>query len=200
MPFDPENTKDVSRLVTAVRKSRLKLADHRKLRTKFLREYLGMNYSEQGASKSVPINLIEQFVSIYRRALVPTLPQAFVTVREQGLLGTRSKLELGINHLVEEIDLERTLDLAVFDALLLFAIGKVGKVDPEAGYRGYRHDDGQPFADHILNDDWVHDYAARDRETWEYAGDRSFPLLEELQDQYPKHADKLKKADFSSPD
>ena len=196
MPFDPENSKDVSRLVASVRKSRLKLAEHRENKNKFQREYLGKHYSDQGADKSVPVNLVEQFISIYKRALSPTLPAAFITVRDQALLGTRSKLELGVNHLAREIDLERTLDLAIYDALMLFAIVKVGKTDLETGYKGYRHDEGQPFADHILNDDWVHDYAAKGMEDWEYAGDRSFPLLEELKDIYPKHADELSKTDF----
>lgn len=196
MPFDPENKRDVSRLVTSVRKSRLKLGTHRDLRNKFQREYLGINYSDKGATKSVAPNLAEQFVNIHKRLLAPTLPSAFVTVRDQALLGTRSKLELGLNHLAREIDLETTFELAIFDALLLMAIVKVGLTEKSFKYQGYRHDTGQPFVDHILQDDWVHDYGAKSWETVEYAGDRSFEPLELLKDTYPKHADALSRTEF----
>lgn len=196
MPFDPENKVDIARLVTSVRKSRLKLSAHREKRNKFQREYLGYNYSEKGSNKSVAPNLVEEFVSIYKRVLAPTLPAAFVSVRDASLLGTRSKMELGLNHLAREIDLEGTLELLVYDALMLMGVAKIGKTDVEAGYHGYRHDEGQPFVDHLLIDDWVHDYGAKSGETWEYAGDRSFEPLELLKDAYPKHADELTRVEF----
>jgi hypothetical protein len=200
MPFDPENPRDVSRLVTAVRKSRLKMGTHRELRNKFQREYLGTNYSDKGATKSVAPNDVEQFVAIHKQLLAPTVPAAFITVRDQALLGTRSKLELGINHLANEIDLETTFDLVVFDALLLMAVVKVGLVGKGPKYVSYRDDTGQPFVDHILQDDWVHDYGAKSWETMEYAGDQSFEPLELLKDTYPKHADVLTRADFTNED
>ncbi len=198
MSFDPENTRDVSRLVKSVRQSRRQLSDHLKLRNAFQQEYLGHHYSDQGSAKSVAPNLVEQFVNIHKRILAPTAPSAFVTVRDQALLGTRSKLELGIDHVVREIDLESTLELSVYDALLLMSIVKVGITDETSSYSGYRHDEGQPFVDHILLNDWVHDYKAKSWETVEYAGDRSFEPLELLQDTYPKHADALHRAEFTS--
>ncbi len=198
MPFDPENTRDVSRLVKSVRQSRKQLGDHLKLRNAFQREYLGAHYSDQGSVKSVAPNLVEQFVSIHKRLLAPTAPSAFVNVRDQSLLGARSKLELGINHLVEEIDLESTLELTTYDALMLMAIVKVGITNETTSYDGYRHDEGQPFVDHILLNDWVHDYKAKSWETVEYAGDRSFEPLELLQETYPEHADALHRAEFTS--
>lgn len=196
MPFDPENKTDVSRLVKSVRKSRQKLGIHRELRNRFQREYLGKNYSDKGATYSVAPNDVEQFIAVHKQLLAPSVPAAFVTVADQALLGTRSKLELGLNHLANEIDLETTFDLVLFDALLLMAVIKIGLTEQTFRYQGYRHDTGQPFVDHILNDDWVHDYAAKSWETVEYAGDRSFEPLELLKDTYPKHADKLTRAEF----
>jgi hypothetical protein len=198
MPFDPENQRDVSRLVTAARKSRLKLGFHRELRNKFQREYLGKNYSDKGATQSVAPNDVEQFVAVHKQLLAPSVPAAFVTVRDQALLGTRSKLELGLNHLANEIDLETTFDLVVFDALLLMAVVKVGLTEKTFRYQGYRHDTGQPFVDHILQDDWVHDYGAKSWETVEYAGDQSFEPLELLKDTYPKHADSLSRVEYTN--
>lgn len=196
MAFDPENPTHLDRLVRGVKNSRKKLRVHRELRAKFQREYVGRLHSDRGAVTSVPVNLVEQFVNVYKRALVPTLPSAFVTVSDRALLGTRTKLELGINHLAREIDLETTLELAVFDALLMMAIVKVGLTEKSFRYRGFLHDTGQPFVDHILFDDWVHDYAAKSSETFEYAGDRTYEPLEKLRDTYPKHADALDPASF----
>lgn len=189
--FDPDNKKDVARLVAGIRKSRQKLGFHRDLRTKFQRQYVGRNYSREGSVKSVTPNLIEQFVSIYKRALAPILPTAFVTVSDRSLLGTRSKLQLGLNHLAREIDLQSTLELLVYDALMMVGIVKIGISRDEFRYRGFRHDTGQPFADHILFDDWVYDYAAKSWETMEYCGDRSFEPLDLVKDSFPEHADEL---------
>jgi len=191
MPFDPENRKDVSRLIESARRSRRKWADHRTIADKFQRVYVGRNYSEIRAPHSTPVNVVEQLVNIYKRALVPSLPSAFVRVDDPSLLGTRSKLELATNHTAREIGLESTMELVIFDALMLMAVVKVALKEADFRYQGYRHNEGQPFVDHILRDDWLHDYSAKSWEVMEYAGDRSFDVLEMVQDTYPKHADKL---------
>lgn len=198
MAFDRENQKAVNRLVGSLRWSYRQMAVHRNNRKDFQRQYLGRKYSTAGATKSVPVNLIEQFVNVYLRDLVPASPSAFVTARNASLSDVRTKLELGLNHLAREIDLETTLRFCVYDALMMMAVCKIG-INAGQGARdsdGFLHDTGMPFVDHVLFDDLILDYAAKAWETMEYVGDGSEELLEEVRDLYPKHADALNATDF----
>ena len=53
----------MSRLSEAIMFSRRKMQPFRENRLKAIRQYVGTNYSENGATDKVPINLLEQAIS-----------------------------------------------------------------------------------------------------------------------------------------
>ena len=81
-----------------------------------------------------------------------------------------------MNHLLEEIDFEETLRLAVYDAMVSMTVVEVGLApyatldDPEVN--GTTYDVGQPFAKTVDLDAWVHDMTAERYEECAFAGHR----------------------------
>lgn len=185
--IDPDNPVDISRLVRAHRVSYKELLDFRNLRREFLRYYLGAK-DPQGMTVSVAVNLVEQFVNIYQRNLVPNSPAPFVSVSSAELLGTRSKLELGLEYTAKRIDLEETLRLCVFDALFSVAHVKIG-IDETVP--GAPRDPGRPFVEHVELGNWCHDMSATKWKNVRFMGDKSRIPLEEARDRYPEFADEL---------
>ena len=57
----------MSRLSDAMEYSRRKMQPFRENRLSHIRQYVGSNYSETGASDKNPINLLEMAINIYRR-------------------------------------------------------------------------------------------------------------------------------------
>lgn len=193
MAFDYEDKVQLQRLKDSIEFSRKKLDQHVKQRKKFLDQVLGRLHPDSGNPRSSAVNLMEGYVSTHTRLLAPNAPQIMLTVSDPILRPSGKKLELKVNHYIEhETKYEETLYDCVFDALLSPASQcKVGLVEVQ-GRGGYTHDGREPFVDYIAGIDWVHDMMANKYETKEYAGDRSPMLLEQLKDQYPEHADKLK--------
>lgn len=153
------------RLRRAVRCSYDKLKPFREHRLAAIKQYVGNHYSENGTNTRVPLNLIEQAVSIYLRQLAARAPRALCTTRYPEIRPHAKLLEQAINRLIEEIQFEKTLKSAVVNAMFSVGIIKVG-LEPayEAEIDGVLHDIGQPYADNIDLDDFVYDTAAR---TWE---------------------------------
>jgi len=159
------------RLRAAIKSSRKKLKPFRDHRYTAVREYVGMHYSDSGTDEKIPINLLELAINIYSRQLAARAPKVLVTMQHRELKPQAAKFGLGLNHLIEEIRLAQTIRTAVVDALFSVGIIKVGLSRyATAEIDGFTHDVGQPFADTIYLDDWVHDTTARRYEQVGFAG------------------------------
>jgi hypothetical protein len=173
--FNPKNERQMSRLVNAVQWSRKKQEAFRSHRLEAIKQFVGFHYTEDhsGAEDRVPINLMELAVSTYRRQLSARSPQVVVNALDNSLKPFSSDFALAINHLIKEIDLRRSIDDVVVDALFSFGIMKVGITDPSLGESlGFRHNAGQPFADPVDLDDWCHDMTVKRYEEVAFAGNR----------------------------
>ena len=152
----------LKRLRAAMDHGRKKLKSFRNHRFEAIKQYVGSHYSDEGAEDKVPVNLLEMAVNIYMRQLAAQAPKALVTTRHKTLKAPASTLTLAIDHLADEIDLGRTLRRAVLHSLFGLGIVKVGiSATGEVEIEGFLHDVGQPFADAIGLDDWVHDMSSR---------------------------------------
>lgn len=171
------------RLRDAMDKSRRLLKPFRDNRVDFIKQYVGSHYSDDGARDRVPVNLIELATNIYARQLSAKSPKVLVATYKQEIKPKASLLELAINHLLSEIWFDKTMRMVVLDALFGVGIIKVGmyshgKVEVD----GFTHDVGQPFADAVHLDDWVHDMSARRYDEVQFAGNRYRLPLEYVQE------------------
>lgn len=163
----------LGRLENATYRARKDLEEVRKFAKRARKQIAGPHYGANSSEKSVPVNLLELYVNTYSRALAASQPKALVYTPHIQLRPQASELELGLNHLSDEITLDATLREAVIEALMGMAIIKVGVADgPQVEVGGVMHDVGQPYADLILFDDWVHDTGARRIEQCSFMGYR----------------------------
>lgn len=185
MPFDPEDKASVSKLSVSMVRSHQHIRKFRKKRYQILQQYVGWHHGEHQARTSVPLQLITDFVDTYAYSMTPTAPAAQIDVKNSTaqMQDTKKKLEMAVNHLVKVIDLAGTLYFNVFDALVsTFSIAKVGLLTGPnvTTLPGFRRAVGQPFCNHVLLDNWIHDTNATNWNAIAYAGDEDFPTREEL--------------------
>lgn len=165
--------KNLSKLRQAIGYSRRQLQPFRQQRYEVIRQYVGYHYSDDGASDRVPVNLLELAINIYTQQMAARIPQVLVSTIFRQLKPTAANFELAINHLLNEIKFGETIRLAVIDALFSLGIIKSGlERRSSVEINGYLHDVGQPFADNISLDNWVHDTTATRLEQCQFMGDR----------------------------
>ena len=162
------------RLRAAIEFSTRKLSTFRSKRTKAMRQYVGYHYSSEGGSSNrVPINMVWLAVVIYLRQLVPVSPQALVVTAFPDLKPSAIELELALNHVLKEIHYGESLRMVVMDALFTMGISKVGiEVRDVENEMGVDYDAGQPFADYVSFDNWIHDTTATDYRNVAFSGDK----------------------------
>lgn len=172
---------EVQRLQEAVASSRKRLEPFREARLAALRQYVGQHYGDDGTHDKVPLNLLELAVSVYTRRLAARNPRALVRTFQRTLKTSAAHLEMAVNHLIEEIRLIDTLRRAAMEAMFGLGVVKVGlNASATVELGGYLHDVGQPFADVVSLDDWVHDMNARALEECEFVGNRYRVSLNDL--------------------
>ena len=165
--------RSLKRLRNAVEWSRRKLLPFRKKRVDAIREFVGQHYSDNGSNDRVPFNFLEIATSIYTSQLASNNPRVMVTTPHSELKTKAFDLGLAVNVLMQEIQIHKTLRKAVLEALYGMGIVKVGlEQGAEMEIGGFLHDVGQPFADIVGLDDWVHDMSARRYEEVSFSGNR----------------------------
>jgi len=183
LPFEPENPRDIKKLRDAIDAAEQQLRPARTVRMDCLKQYVGHDYSPgSSAAADVPVNLAHLFVSIHLRHLASARPAYNVETHYADLRQNAFALGLSLNHLVEEIDLVHALQLVALDALCgPMGVCKVGKSVTTAGTTSL-HDKGQPFADHVLFENFGFDTAATTYPAATYAYDRYRLPLEFVKD------------------
>ena len=166
------NERKMSDLRKSMAWSLKQLRPFRRNRLHALKHFVGNNYSDS-TSDRVPLNMIWLAISIYLRQLVPRMPKTSVYTMFPDLKPAAHEMEIALNHLTKEINYAATLKLVVMEAMLSMGILKVGlEVRETDNDLGVDHDAGQPFADLVTIDNWVHDMTAKDYRRAGYAGDR----------------------------
>ena len=185
MPFDPTNLSDIQTLSQSVGYSRKVLERFRLNRLEVIRQYVGKHYSDFGAPDKVPINLIELAMNIYLQRLVAQAPAVSVETKFNKLKEICTRFESAANHLVQDIELGSTLEMAVIGAMFSVGIIKVGINLTKVEVGGVLHDTGQAFADYVSLDDWVHDMTVDTFENAQYMGNYYYPTIDEAKEIFP---------------
>ena len=191
MAFNPENEADISQLSKAVGYSRDCLKIFRENRLEIIKEVVGKNYSDNGASDKVPINLLELAMNIYLQRLIAQNPAISITTDYKELKEICNRFELAGNHLIKEINLSDPLEMAVIGAMVSIGIIKVGMNLSKVEVGGVAHDSGQPFCDYVSLDDWVHDMSVDNFENGQFEGNYWYPTIDEAEALFPDKKDKL---------
>lgn len=153
-----------------------KTKERLKGRLKLLREYTGQLYGGQtdGDQRAKPLNLIWQAVTTLVPNLVFRNPNISVTSNFLPYRMYAQILGLAANHLVREINLSRSLRMAVTASL--FSEGWIktglGVSGQTVDIDGFTHNLGQPYADFVDSEDMVIDPTARSLEEAYYIGNR----------------------------
>lgn len=183
-----------SRLKSAVITSRRQLEGFRAKRLEFIRQYVGKQYTFEGAHDKVPANMIEQFVSIYRRELVSQNPQIMVTATVNAYKRSALDMESEVNEDLREMNYEEDLENTVVDALFSVGIQKVGNAEVgQVLMDGDHIPYGEPFIDTCDLDDMVIDMNARHLKECGFIGDRVRVPMEELKQsgRFAGHEEKM---------
>lgn len=161
------------RLLAAVDRARRDLNGARRQQVTAVRQYVGAHYEEarefgmDAGSKDVkplqtPVNFLPIIVDTLITFIAARRPQALVGTKHNGLKRTADRLNLGLNHLLQEIKLEQSLQMAANDAMFSMGVMKVGVTpwgDMDFGDEVVQV--GQTYAESIQFDDYFYDTNAR---------------------------------------
>jgi len=182
---------EITQLSKAVGYSWSALGVFRQRRLESIREYVGKYYSNNGARDRVPINLLELAMNIYLQRLVAQTPAVEITTDYRQLKEIATRFEIATNHLVKEINLGDTLQLSVTGAMFSMGTVKVGLNRTKVEVGGYTHDSGQPFADNVSLNNWVHDMTVEREENEQFRGDFYNMTLRDAVEAFKGAHDKL---------
>jgi len=164
---------DYSRLCRAVTNARLVLRKPREERVRMVREYVGLHWSEEGARKTVPCNMVGAYVGIVSRKLIANNPKVMLRTFNRKARPTVSAMEFWVNQEIKKINLQNTIERAVVDALFNIGVIKVGLATPsDSASLNWQIRAGEPFAVCVDFDDWVYDVHARDFSQASFMGHR----------------------------
>jgi len=176
--INPYDSSDLRRLTGAIEADRKELRPFRDKRMDMLKQYKGTNYGDSGANEQkVPVNLLEQAISIYARAIVSSNPGVIVSSPHRELKPSAAMLQLATNQMIGKMNLERNLREWAMDAMFGMGVMKVGlkrtrdssEIDP-----------GQVYAECVPFDDYVHDTRANRLDQCRYFGNRYFISRDDL--------------------
>ncbi len=169
---------DFESLRQSIKDSRDELKEHRRIRTKILRQYAGHHYPggtvADEFNREVPLPMLEKMIDTLVYQVAAQLPNVNVRAQKPSLNRDADSMEDSLNQLGKEIFIGDALTAIAFNAM----VGPVGisKTGLTAGrkveWQGFTHDIGQPFVHSVDFDDFVFDILAKRWDQIEYVGDR----------------------------
>jgi hypothetical protein len=167
MGLNLKNQGVVEKLHDMVLKSYVDLDHYRGNRTALLRKFVGEKYAaDRGPEQATVVNLMAQMVEAYGHRLAANNPRVTVETEFTAIKPFARRFGLALNRLIEDLDLQKTLQAIVVDALFQVGIAKIhnGRSDQmDFGEYG-KVDPGKPCVQRISLDDFFYDTSAR---TWE---------------------------------
>ena len=171
-----------ARLCEAVDDSRQKMEKFTENRVAAIREFVGHNYSDNGATKRVPTNFLELATTIYVRLLSARTPKCMVTTDLAQLRPFAADMEAALNQIPGDIHLGETLRRAVIEAIFSMAIVKVG-ITPK-GKKEYDKPYAEPFVSLVQLDDYIVDMSARSWDEIQFEGNEYWMDTEQVKSFY----------------
>lgn len=146
-----------------MQRSRLVLQRPRENRFTMVRQYVGDNWSEEGARERIYVNLISLYCRIVVAKLVANNPRVLLSVWDKTQKPTVNAMMTWVNRKIEQVQLANYLKRVVLDSLFSIGIMKVCLATPEdAALTGWQTKAGQATACRVDLDDFVFDTHARD--------------------------------------
>ncbi len=174
---------DPTRLCEAVERAALALRQPRRNRFNLVKLFTGTRYSEEGAGKIQPINMLSLYVDVVSRQLVANAPRAMLSTFSMQAKPTVVAEQDWLNKEIVKTRMDRLFQRAVVDYLFGIGIIKVGIATPaESATYGFDVDAGEPFAETVDFDDFVVDMHARNWESVGYMGNRLRRPLEVIKE------------------
>lgn len=167
---------DVKMLDEKVEYSKRQMETFCNSRKEAIAQYVGVHYSDNGADKTVPTNLIELAVTIYQRLLAARAPRCLVTTDIPELKPFAYDMEIVLNQLPKEIDLQNTIQMAVKEAMFGIGVVKIGI----AGCDERKNIGDEPFVSLVQLDDYFVDMSARSWNEVQYEGNEYWMDVETI--------------------
>lgn len=171
--FNPKNPTQLAKLRGAITSSLDEMKEFLTKRMDVYKMFVGKHY-KNGTTNRVPLPLLALSVSTILRKLVSSEPQALVTSRKTEYRASAYAFELGINRLLRDMDMGRSMQTWAFEAMMCpMGILKVAlDVEEVQNLDGMDMWLGKPMAEPVLFDDWVHDMSARRVDKIGFCGNR----------------------------
>ena len=170
--INPTNSVAVERLRESMSWSDQQLRLFRERNVEVIEMYAGNRYGMSDLDKT-PMNMMRLAVDVWLRQLAAQTPRCLVLTRQPDLRVDAYELEVAIDHLLREILFGTKLSEVVLSSIFSMGIMKVGITSKYlAEGSGFTADAGQPYADPVLFDDWLHDMNARHMEEWDWCGNK----------------------------
>jgi hypothetical protein len=164
-------------------RARLALRQPRLLRFNLIRTYAGTRYSEEGADKVQPLNMLSVYVDVVLRQIAPAAPRVMLSSFNREVGATLAYEQRWINDEIVKEELAAMFERAVLDGLFGVGIVKVGIAGPaDAAKAGWDVKAGDPYAKLVDFDDFVVDMHARSWDEIAYVGHRVRLPLEVVQE------------------
>lgn len=176
---------DMSRLQTAIQRSRYVLRRYRSERREAVRKYAGNHWGadEEAVREKRVFNFLSQYVSIVGKKLVAKEPRVMFSTFNVKARPVVEKMQRWANDAMVQMNLADTLQRVVVDALFAIGIAKVALATPaESASRGWNLRTGSAFVERVDLDDFVYDIHARDLQSVGFAGHRYRVPLEVVRD------------------
>lgn len=166
---------DITRIHSSVEQSKRQLEKACRERKDSVAQFVGTHYSDGGAAKTVPANMLEMAVTIYLRLLAAHEPRCVVSTDDATLKPFAADMEVVLNQLPREIGLLETVRRAVMEAMFSIGVVKVGVAgtnpNPKIG--------DEPFVSVVQLDDYFVDMSARSWEEIQYEGNEYWMTVED---------------------
>jgi hypothetical protein len=175
MAIDVENSMGLSRLWSAIKRSRDTMAAFDNDRTEMLRDYAGPLYSRYSSRRrNRYVNKLNTTATIYQTALCFNNPRCKITSFNQELWPFCRKWEASINRVAANMELRATLQECVMDAFFLLGAAKVHLTDSGEERETYGEwlDLGKIRVGRIPFSDLILDMPGRSLRSQRFYGDR----------------------------
>lgn len=197
--INPNSDVDIERLRESMSWSAQRLRPFQERHFDAIRLFAGNRYGENTGLDKTPMNLLRLAVDIWLRQLAAQTPRCLILTRVPDLKTSAFELEIATDYLLKHINFGKNLSDVVRGAIFSMGIMKVGITSSYLA-KGYGFDNavGQPYAEPILFEDWLHDMNARREEEWDWCGNRyklPYELVMENEEFDPKVRRQLRPKD-----
>lgn len=184
-----EKDLELGRLCNAMQKARLQDRFGREKMAEMVKESTGSHYSDNGADKETPINLLALYERVVSRNLIAKNPRVKLSTFEKSDKPTMAALNDSVNDTIKKIRLVDTLRQSVINGLYSMGIVQVALATPaDSAMTGWNLKAGSPFAMIVDRDDFVWDIHAREISKAGFVGNRLRLPLDVIKKMFGKKA------------